>query len=325
MRKLLFFAVLDLPSKIHLAGALGIDLTDHPSTHAPHRQCHVEESRAAALRTQVEALRAENMALRAESVALKTQCKSEADLATGHFPSSDCNSPSSVVVGNRVEVALSVSTVAELESALRRSSESVVIAPGHYRLRSELVISRSVALKAQATGTVVLDGLRANRVLDILVPAGGKVELSGLIITGGQGIMGGGIFINPAQPGLSGVVVLEHCEVHDNAAYQGAGISISGSNASFVTLKATHVHNNSAFSGGGILVGGGVVTLEDCSVHHNSALGHGGGLSVSAGTTLAVHTSAVYANTAHQGEELYIDGGGAALYPTRTEFFKLTV
>ena len=82
------------------------------------------------------------------------------------------------------ELSVTVSTVAELTSALADSTNAeVLLAEGTYQLDTQLNIARNVTIRALVEGTAVLAGRGINRVL--YISSGATVELSGLNVTGG--------------------------------------------------------------------------------------------------------------------------------------------
>ena len=69
---------------------------------------------------------------------------------------------------------LDASFVLELEAALDSDSHNILLLPGVYALTQTLSISRSVALRAEVAGQVVLDGQGSVQVMDI----SGAIEVS---------------------------------------------------------------------------------------------------------------------------------------------------
>ena len=95
-----------------------------------------------------------------------------------------------LVPSHRRELQTSVSTVADLTSALANTAVGrIVLAPGTYNLSAELSITRSVVLEAAVAGSVVLDAQASSsssrRVLHTNPGTTGVVELIGLNITRG--------------------------------------------------------------------------------------------------------------------------------------------
>ena len=66
---------------------------------------------------------------------------------------------------------------------------SIIVAQGTYKLSQRLRIARNVTVDAEEKGMVVLDANRTGSVFEI--EAGGRVELTGLSLTGGteSGVM----------------------------------------------------------------------------------------------------------------------------------------
>ena len=103
----------------------------------------------------------------------------------------DSVTSASPVPSHRRELQTSVSTVADLTSALANTAVGrIVLAPGTYNLISELSITRSVILEAAAGATVTLNAQASSssqrRVLNINPGSSGVVQLIGLGITGGN-------------------------------------------------------------------------------------------------------------------------------------------
>jgi hypothetical protein len=156
-----------------------------------------------------------------------------------------------------ITFAPSVTGTISLSTALPDLSTNIVIdGPGP----SALSVARSGA-----------DGTPAFRIFT--VPVGVEVSISGLSITGGREISGGGI-------SNSGMLSLTDCTLGGNSAtLPGGGIFSSGT----LTLIDCTLSGNSATGSGGFLgpgSGGGIfssgaLTLIDCTLSDNSA---GGGL-----------------------------------------------
>jgi hypothetical protein len=95
-----------------------------------------------------------------------------------------------LVPSHRRELQTSVSTVADLTSALANTAVGrIVLASGTYYLIAELSITRSVVLEAAVAGSVILNAQASSssprRVLSINPGPSGVVQLIGLNITGG--------------------------------------------------------------------------------------------------------------------------------------------
>ena len=80
--------------------------------------------------------------------------------------------------------SVTVSTFAELETALAGSADTIRLAAGTYAVTSTLSVARNVVLTADVEGSsVVLDGGNARGVMTI---NSGTVQLTGLTITNGD-------------------------------------------------------------------------------------------------------------------------------------------
>ena len=117
------------------------------------------------------------------------------------------------VPSHRRELQTQVSTVAGLTSALANTAVSrIVLASGTYYLTSELSITRSVILEAEAGATVTLNAQASSssrrRVLSINPGSSGVVQLIGLIITRGFQVR---VFTHTISDHPDGKKVLHAC------------------------------------------------------------------------------------------------------------------
>ena len=134
------------------------------------------------------------------------------------------------------EGSTSVNSSSALVAALADGAAGrIIIAPGHYRMSSQLVIERNVTIEAEVPGTVVLDGQGSTRVLSI---SAGEVTLSGLNITGGyvsnEDVSRSHCLISNLAPKLKRVFF---------DLLQGGGILISGPET-VVQIVGGSIHNN---------------------------------------------------------------------------------
>jgi hypothetical protein len=131
-----------------------------------------------------------------------------------------------------------------------------------------------------------------------LYNAGGTVTLTDCTVSGNSGGLfdGGGMFNN------SGTATLTDCTVSGNSAPNGFGGGLANSGGT-VTLTDCTVSGNSATSVGGLFNNGGTATLTDCTVSGNSASSSGGGLFNNGGTATLTDCT-VSDNSAQKG------GGG---------------
>jgi parallel beta-helix repeat protein len=142
---------------------------------------------------------------------------------------------------------------------------------------------------------VTIDAAGKSRVVQ--VDAGVTASLSGLTITGGSGIFGGGLE-------NAGMVTVSNSAISGNSATIGGGVDNRGT----ATLTNCTVSGNQATSiGGGVYspIGGGPTTLTNCTVSGNSAQS-GGGLSDYGTATLTGCTVS--------GNQASGAGGGVYIY-----------
>ena len=128
------------------------------------------------------------------------------------------------------------------------SGDTVTFAPS---LRGEVItltsgeldVSQSLAIDGPGAGQLAVSGDDASRVFEI--NGGATVTISGLLITDGQAVQGGGIF-------NSGTLTLKNCDVAANQAAATAG---------------------GAAQGGGIYSAAGALTIIDSTISDNQADG----------------------------------------------------
>ena len=175
--------------------------------------------------------------------------------------------------------------------------------------QGELLLNHNVTIESQKDGPEMIDGNHLSRVFE--VASGTSVTLSGVLITGGNGLAD-----NPdgdaSQDVLGGGILVD----------AGASLTVSDSTLS----------GNSAEAGGGAIFNRGTATVTGCTLSHNSA-GFGGGLYNSDGGTATVTDSTVSGNSAevaggglynYYGGTLSVTGctlsGNSAFSPTQGEF-----
>lgn len=118
---------------------------------------------------------------------------------------------------------------------------------------------------------------------------------------------GGGILaINGSAP------VIDDCEIHDNLAIEGGGVSCGGTS----TVTNCRIHNNHATDGGGIFVSGGAPTIASCEIWGNSKHPYGpnnsgGGIKVASGSAPVIDRCEIYDNIAGQGGGIHCEGNAS--------------
>ncbi len=196
-----------------------------------------------------------------------------------------------------------IASSADLATALASVPDGGVLAvcPGSYR--GELSVEGDVTVVgvdgAEATELV---GTGAKPVVRVL---SGAVTLSGLTITGGSGMIGGGVDASRHD----GSLVVEDCAITGNAATDGAGLALASTGG--WSLAGVTVSDNVASGQGGGILAASDGALEDVSVTGNSAES-GGGIAVTEGANLAATDLAVSDNAATAGGGLWFDGAGTA-------------
>ena len=143
------------------------------------------------------------------------------------------------------------------------------------------------------------------------VDAGVTASLSGLTITGGSAVNGGGLYNNGGSATLTG------CTISGNSAVNnGGGVGCSNSAGGTLTLTNCTVSGNTSGggrSGGGLYLGfhATTATLTNCTISDNSSTGSAGGLcAVYDATTLTNCTISGNSSTGIGGS----DTGGGGLY-----------
>jgi len=131
------------------------------------------------------------------------------------------------------------------------------------------------------------------------VARGVSAELSGLTITGGSAVSGGGISCEASTLVLSDLALSGN-----SASLAGGGIFSSGST---VTLSDVIVSNNSASQGGGIDGVSSKWMIVDSTISGNVVSGFGGGIAGSGDWTI---TGSTISGNLIDGDELLGDGGG---------------
>jgi fibronectin-binding autotransporter adhesin len=130
----------------------------------------------------------------------------------------------------------------------------------------------------------------------VAVDAGVTAALTGLTITGGSALFGGGLL-------NSGTITLTDCTLSGNSANEGGGVYNDGT----VTLIDCTLSGNSAGAGGGMYNNYHTATITDCTVSGNSATIVGGGLWIHGSATLT--DSTISGNSANEGGGVYLRGG----------------
>lgn len=204
-----------------------------------------------------------------------------------------------------------------MESNASVNEQTIILPSGRYQLTrtganedagavGDLDISESVRIFGYGSGSTTIDGLSADRIIDI--QTGASVVLSNLSIEHGQ-TTGGGVSANGgAIRIIDGNLTLAQSKISNSkASGDGGGIFASSSNpTNEITLNGTHIEGNQAPNGGGVYVTGGRFAMTNgSSVTSNSANALGGGIYLN--DTAGVIQNAIIKNNT---TEFYGTGGG---------------
>jgi hypothetical protein len=170
-----------------------------------------------------------------------------------------------------------------------------------------LTDTQTTTIIGPGANLLTVSGNNASQVFDI---ESGSVAISGLTVSGGKTVRGGGLDNN------GGSLSLTDCTIAGNSADTGGGVFTQAGGST--TLSDCTVSGNSGGSGGGLSNSnpsstGSTTTLTNCTVSGNSATGNGGGLYNNAGGTMTLTDCTVSGNTAGAtGGGLYISRGATA-------------
>jgi hypothetical protein len=206
---------------------------------------------------------------------------------TGNDTSYDGSSP--------VVVSSSVGPKQSVQAGIDRvcAGGTVNVAAGTYDPSSEIDVNKSLTLAGSGSATTILDGtafIGPSVVIDIELPTGGTVVISGLTIQHGSD---GGIYAPGGVPSPN--VTINDCAIVNNTSLSvGGGVRIDAGNV--VTMNRCSVNNNIVResiiapgpgslgdglfadldgSGGGIFVVDSTLNLNACTVNNNVAMGIG--------------------------------------------------
>jgi hypothetical protein len=144
-------------------------------------------------------------------------------------------------------ITFAVTGTLTLESALPDLSTNLTIkGPG----AGSLTVERDWSSGTPAFGVLTVD-------------ANTTVSVSGMTLTNGSSVYGGGIFNN------GGTLTVQSCSIARNAAWRGGGILNFGS----LTVSASTLSGNSADNDGGAIANFGPLTID-----HSTLTGNAGGL-----------------------------------------------
>jgi|SRR5579872_1297809 len=220
-----------------------------------------------------------------------------------------------------------------------RSGDTIKIGAGTYV--ENVLIDKSLTLQGKSEDSTTIDGGLAGPVFRIgtLGKMNGRpVIISGMTITHGRGVTGGGIYSVDTQLQMTYVILtsnyatitgggvyvdqetaphlavtIGHCVFSHNRAPYGGGIS-TGSKLTVNIMLSSITRNTADTYGGGLLVADEtVVNLSGSTVSDNSSSAFGGGLFLYDGTpgaAVIVTRSAIVNNNATQAGGGYFAAAG---------------
>jgi parallel beta-helix repeat protein len=154
----------------------------------------------------------------------------------------------------------------------------------------ELLIKKNLTISGPGAGQLTISGNNASREFE--VASGMQVTLSGLTMSNGQGVIGGGILNN-------GTLTVSYCTLSANHANvpstktfnEGGGIDNFG---------ALTVSNSTLSNNGTTGTGGGIKSSGNLTISNSSVLGNTGG-GIDCGATTTISGSTVSQNSGGQG------------------------
>jgi len=220
--------------------------------------------------------------------------------------------------------------------------DTVVIAPGRYTGPG----NRNISLKGKAISVRSTDPTDSQAVKNTIIDCEGQSRgfvfnmgeksdsmLSGLTITDGYGLLGGGIYCyNNSSPSIT------NCVINNNSAVIGGGLACANSNTKPKIINCNITANTALVGGGGCYFNASSPIIKNCIVSGNAAPDGGAFYSLYAGnpiianctisqntasrsagavycyeaSNMAVTHSILWDNTAPYASEIKIGNSGAA-------------
>jgi hypothetical protein len=193
--------------------------------------------------------------------------------------------------------------VGQAESNYDSGSVIIDVAAGPYEGSTEAVTinDSSLTFDIQATGDPTLSAAGSGS--DFTIDSGSTATISGLSVTGGSNLDGGGFY-------NKGTLILTDDDIFDNTTSYTGGSGIY--NYGTLTLTDSTVSGNTAAVGGGGILNGGTATVTDDNISDNVATGdNGGGIENYAQLSLVNDT--IEGNTANGGGGAMINSGAVTL------------
>jgi predicted outer membrane repeat protein len=234
------------------------------------------------------------------------------------------------------------------------AGDTILIDPGTYEgsinFQGKDIVVGSLFLTTGDSSYIsqtILDAKQSGSVVRFENNESSGAVLSGLTLTGGHAVEGGGIFISGASPTLSHLLITGNkaysCEVGDYfKAASGGGIYMEGGNPALSKVMVSQ--NSSEAEGGGIYMSSADPSMDLVTVRNNTATDLGGGIYFgNSGPSLS--RVAVIDNEAVNGGGLYLaalsspnlvntvvgdntasnEGGGLYLNNAEVDFVNVTV
>ena len=193
---------------------------------------------------------------------------------------------------------------AAVQQARKMSGTRIVLPDGRYELGSgrEIVISSNLRIEGGGADKVVVSGKKLSRVF--LITGGAFVTISGISVTEGRAIDGGGI----AVFGSSKLALVNSTVSNNTSEKNGAGIYIS---LGAVSIDDTTISDNIADGAGGavyIIGNNSWLTIYQSSLEKNAS-GKGGAIYCRSAVGIHLEKTVVGGNISRGKNAL--DGGGA--------------
>ena len=225
--------------------------------------------------------------------------------------------------GSSWETAFSSLGVALDASA---TGDEIWVANGTYNEAIQMV--SGVALYGGFLGTEAIDEFTlrdpiVNRTsldatgLEMATVTGMNIDsatLDGFTVTGGNGTLGGGIYLYRSSP------TIRRCRVTQNrASYHGAGIyAFTYSSPSILDCEVDHnekVGPRPGFGGGIASAGQSTPIVDRCFIHHNTSSNYGGGIGFEfSGDSLIKNSTITYNSAQRGGGGVYVSSLGSSSF-----------
>jgi hypothetical protein len=159
----------------------------------------------------------------------------------------------------------------------------------------ELLIDKNLTIAGPGAGQLTVSGNKTSRVFE--VATGMQVTLSGLTISNGKAVYGGGILNNGALTVSNSTVSGNYATVPSTKIFnEGGGIDNFGT----LTVSNSTLSNNVTTG-----TGGGIKSAGNLTVTNSTVLGNTGGGIDCAGTTTTISGSTVSQNSAGAGAGIF--------------------